>query len=173
MITEILQHLLLTACPFTLFLDFDGVTHPMPFQIPTSLSELASKGICGIGPYFCRKNVLQVNRLIHKLDAQVVISSSWRLDFGWAPFQPIFMGHVIGQTPSLDNRQRYDEVLLYMEHSRITDSAYLILDDNSWQFPDSAPLLCDGQRYRSDSRWGRYHPISLLKTEHTGIIPSA
>jgi len=126
--------------PFTLFLDFDGVTHPMPFQIPTSLSELTSKGICGNGPFFCRNNVLQVNRLIHKLDAQVVISSSWRLDFGWKPFKPLFMGRVIGQTPWLDHCQRYDEVLLYMEQREITDSAYLILDDNGGQFPDSVPL---------------------------------
>jgi hypothetical protein len=126
--------------PFNLFLDFDGVTHPMPFQIPTSINELVSKDINGNGPFFCRKNVVQVNRLIHKLDAQVVISSSWRLDFGWKPFKPLFMGRVIGQTPWLDNCRRHDEVFRYLEQHGITDSAYLILDDNGGQFPDNAPL---------------------------------
>jgi len=133
---------------FTLFLDFNGITHPISLQIPTSLSELTSQGIYGSGPLFRRDNVLQVNRLIHKLDAQVVISSSWRLEFGWKPFKSLFMGRVIGQTPWLDHGLRYDEILLYLGQREIADSAFLILDDNGQQFPDNAPL------YVTDSNTG-------------------
>lgn len=50
----------LPAC--IIFLDFDGVTHPLANKIPSSLAQLDGMGIYRGGPYFRRDNVLQVNR---------------------------------------------------------------------------------------------------------------
>lgn len=132
---------------FLLYLDFDGVTHPLPGRVPSSLEEIRRLRPNGSGPYFCRENVLQVNRLIHKLDARVVITSSWRLDFGWRPFRSLFLGRVIGQTPSIGFHSRYDEVRLHIEQNGWHEAPWLALDDNPRLYPAGAPAhITDGAR---------------------------
>ncbi|MCG7930893.1 MAG: HAD domain-containing protein [Candidatus Thiodiazotropha lotti] len=124
---------------FILFLDFDGVTHPITNSVPSNLDELRRFGLYGDGPYFRKDNVLQVNRLIHKLDASVVITSTWRLDFGWKPFKNLFLGRVIGQTPEIDFSARYKEIQIYLEKNKYQDRSWLALDDNPSLYPVNTP----------------------------------
>ncbi len=131
---------------FLVFLDFDGVTHPVPGFAPSTLDEVWQSGIYSNGTFFRRENVVQVNRLVHKLDAAVVISSSWRLEFGWEPFRPLFISRVIGQTPLLYGTERWNEINAYRDLQRLLDVPFLVLDDNGWLFPPDAPVhICDGK----------------------------
>ncbi len=91
------------------FIDFDGVTHPLPGRVPRTLSDV----MMGID-FFRAQNVDQVNRLLGSLDAVGVITSSWRLDFPWQDFQPFFKGKLIGQTPWIDWGTRIAEINLFL-----------------------------------------------------------
>ncbi|MCG7907181.1 MAG: HAD domain-containing protein [Candidatus Thiodiazotropha taylori] len=130
---------------FLIFLDFDGVTHPLPSYVPSSINELKNTGLYRSGPYFCKDNILQINRLTHKLNANVVITSTWRLDFGWLPFNKLFVGRVIGQTPELGFQSRYQEGLQFISKNNYQNISWLALDDNSSLYPTEAPVyITDG-----------------------------
>ncbi|MCG8086106.1 MAG: HAD domain-containing protein [Candidatus Thiodiazotropha taylori] len=130
---------------FLIILDFDGVTHPLPSYVPSSITELKNTGLYGSGPYFCKDNTIQINRLTHKLNANVVITSTWRLDYGWQPFSKLFLGRVIGQTPELGFHSRYQEVLEFINQNNYQNICWLALDDNSSLYPTDAPVyITDG-----------------------------
>ena len=136
-------------CPeFLIFLDFDGVTHPLPSYVPSSIIELINTGLYESGPFFCKDNIIQINRLTHKLNANVVITSTWRLDFGWQLFNKLFLGRVIGQTPELGFHSRYQEVLEFINQNNYQNISWLALDDNSSLYPNDAPA------YITDSNIG-------------------
>lgn len=125
---------------FILFLDFDGVTHPNSCRSPCFMSEVYEKK----GVYFRQENVDAVNRLARGLNASIVISSSWRLNFGFDIFNEFFYGRIIGQTPWLDFKKRYEEVDLYLEQLGWQDVPWLALDDNL-HYPEHYPAhLTDG-----------------------------
>jgi len=54
---------------YVVFIDFDGVTHPLRDRSPSRLDD----PLMGV-EWFCPDNVSQINRLLH-LDAVGVISS--------------------------------------------------------------------------------------------------
>lgn len=127
----------MTTSPNTLlFLDFDGVTHPVPGQTPQSISELENSGIYGDGQFFKRENVIQVNRLIHELDAKVVITSSWRREFPWNFFNRLFLERVIGQTPSLPIARKYNEVKHFLVEKQLHRTPWIALDDDRAHYPE-------------------------------------
>ena len=133
---------------FLIFLDFDGVTHPMgrAYGSPYNTRCLRREGIRIGECYFLEEHVNQVKRLISALNAQVVISSAWRLDFGWQAFNGLFSGRVIGQTPWIDMRGsgyenlRYREILRYLAENRFAHIRWLAVDDNRTLFPTYAPV---------------------------------
>jgi hypothetical protein len=112
-----------------LFLDFDGVLHPVRSN--------------GLG-FFCRLELLETT-LARYPDVQIIISSSWREAYPGGVLSDM-LGRLgsrfIGLTPVL-GESRYSEILKVMEaHPNIP---YVILDDDPSLFPTDCQelLLCD------------------------------
>lgn len=114
-----------------IYLDFDGVLHPRPSKAgPFEFIHLF-EGILREFPH-----------------VEVVISSSWRIDFDFDTLQGFFAEDVchqiIGVTPDLPGRLRVDEV-----HAHLKESGYggpfIVLDDAAGEFPQNYPplILCE------------------------------
>lgn len=88
-----------------LFLDIDGVlNHPGTYAQGAPWRREAGQVRVPIAP----ECMAQLNRLVARTGAQIVISSSWRLfapwqDLGRALARAGLVGQVIGQTPDLIN----------------------------------------------------------------------
>lgn len=130
---------------FIVFLAFDGVTHPIPGFVPNSLEEFKQYETYDDGPFFCKQNVIAVNYLVHKLKADIIITSTWRLKYDWKLFNKLFMGRIIGTVPSEEYGGRWSEIKAYQEFNQCEDTPYLIVDDDGEQFPSFAnTLITDG-----------------------------
>jgi hypothetical protein len=111
---------------FLIFLDFDGVIKHKPTK--------TLKKAC----------VLRVNKIARFLDANIVISSSWRLLLNWKKLNPQFDNRIIGITPDLEGPSsdntyiRYQEILAFLEEKAWPDILWLALDDESAFFPNHA-----------------------------------
>jgi len=114
------------------FLDFDGVVHDRfdpPYFIPAHLSLIDNvlRDFPGVG---------------------VVISSHWRLNGSLDTLRQALgpIGErVIGQTPKLNYRRRFDEVKKYLTDTGYEDIPWVAIDDQADLFPLDAPLvLTDG-----------------------------
>ncbi len=121
---------------FIVFIDFDGVTHPLPGRVPRSLSDV----MMGID-FFRAQNVDQVNRLLESLDAVGVITSSWRLDFPWQDPHRFFKGRLIGQTTWIDRGTRIAEIELFLSEREWKTVPWVAVDDNARLFSADAPLI--------------------------------
>ena len=56
------------------------------------------------------------------------------------------MGRVIGQTPLIDSRPRYDEVRQFLAHNEWGHLPWLALDDTPSHYPPDAPAhITNGQ----------------------------
>lgn len=119
-----------------LFLDFDGVLHPVP---PTSLN------------LFC--HVHRLDSLLQALpDVRVVISSSWRhthaMDSVIDSFPETLRASIIGVTPKVPHifnpRLRYDEIRAWIKQNNY-EGHWVALDDAQHEFPPALPQLvhCD------------------------------
>jgi len=116
-----------------LFLDFDGVLHPLA------------------GPPFSRLPFFELV-LREFPHVKLVISSSWRTDLPLSTileyFSPDIAARVIGSTPDLGDfitltrYARHDEIQTYLSGTEIIN--WLAIDDARWQFPTSAQdrLIC-------------------------------
>ena len=111
---------------YLVFIDFDGVTHPLP-EICGTLRHLSDPRVGTT--FFHPTNLSQINRLLDALNAHGVISSSWRLDFSWKDFQPFFHGRLIGQTPWLDMTKRITEIESFLEQNGWKHISWVALDD--------------------------------------------
>ena len=94
------------------------------------------------------KNVALLNRAFDSIDAEVVISSNWRLTHPLGFFNSHFNGRVIGKTRDLEYKNigefaRWHEILEYME-GHIGRNFY-VLDDQAYHFPTriSQLVLCN------------------------------
>ncbi|MEN8170511.1 MAG: HAD domain-containing protein [Pseudomonadota bacterium] len=114
------------------FLDFDGVTHPITGSKP-----------------FCEKNI---NALATAMEAvsniEVVITSTWREEHDLnilCHYLGKLGGLVTGITPVIDEpflkHVRYHEVLSYLNNSGKQSQAWLAIDDTHGFYPDTAPVL--------------------------------
>lgn len=109
-----------------LFLDFDGVMHPVR---------------CGVDQYFCRLGLLE-DWLQRQPDVEVVISSSWRavhpLDEIQSYFGAEFQHRIVGATPQLMRGSwdkggevfvREKEIALWRSSNSSPDRPWGALDD--------------------------------------------
>ena len=133
-------NLALQTC--TVFMDFDGVTHPEP---------------CRDDALFCfLPRIEQVLREFPTVD--IVISSSWRLEFTveqlQGHFSPDIASRVVGMTPSnkqpganwlpvsSGGHEREGECEAWMRSNRAWGTPWVALDDRAhWFRPDCKDLL--------------------------------
>jgi len=121
-----------------IFLDFDGVLHPVPADM---------RGL------FCHLPRLEALLRQHP-HVQIVISSSWRETYPWGDvileiFSPDIRPRIVGMTPTLEIRDacdiigsRYREILDYLGGS---GADWLALDDDASLFPPGCTelVLCE------------------------------
>jgi hypothetical protein len=117
------------------FMDIDGVARP---SILPNNYQINSE---------CLK---WINAALNHLDAQVVISSDWRLIYPISYFNNIFNGRVVGATSDLAHdyrgpHVRWHEIGSYRKKNDCASSPYLIFDDRSEYFPVDLDqlILCD------------------------------
>lgn len=88
---------------FIVFLDFDGVLHP----VRSNEHER-----------FRPEAIRAVNRILDELEASVVLSTAWRMDFGIEKFNAWFKNRIIDSTPvhELDFKKehpRFHEIMFF------------------------------------------------------------
>lgn len=113
-----------------LFLDFDGVTHPLvgsPMFMPECMNALAT----AIGPY----------------ELEIVVASSWRETYSREELESKLssLGKKIqGITPMIDDpflkHIRYHEVKQYLNNTNQEDVSWIALDDTGGFYPEEAPV---------------------------------
>ena len=115
---------------FLIFLDFDGVTHPItgtPMFIPECMSALSTA--------------------LKSFDLELVVSSSWRETNSFDKLKEILtpLGKKVqGITPVIDDpfikNVRFHEVLEYLKGSKQEHIGWLSIDDCKGFYPDEAPV---------------------------------
>lgn len=114
-----------------IYLDFDGVLHPIPTKAgPFEFIHLF-EGVLREFPH-----------------VEVVISSSWRIDFDLETLQGFFAEdvslQVVGITPNLALRRRVHEIRAHLKESNYR-GPFIVLDDAAGEFPKNYPplILCE------------------------------
>lgn len=125
-----------------LFLDFDGVMHPVG---------------CTIDRYFCHAHLLE-GWLRQRPGVDVVISSSWRETYTFDVIESFFaedlQQRIVGVTPIIravhddgggEQGEREAEVMQWLSRSREPLRPWVALDDMSWLFRPQCQrlVLCD------------------------------
>jgi hypothetical protein len=120
-----------------LFLDFDGVTHP----------------VSATGQYFREANLAAIHSSIDQLNVDIVITSTWRLDNSLAKIQA-YLGelgkYVVGFTPEVNepflHHIRQVEVELFLKQQREETMPWVAVDDTPAFYRDDAPvIITDGK----------------------------
>ena len=133
-----------------IFLDIDGVLNHeqhykwlMETDEPTPLQE--------VYPYseFNPKSCQLLNEIIKETGAQIVVSSSWRLD-GENRLNSLFkhfgLPRIYDITPVFNNRVRGDEIKQWLsEHPNV--DKYAILDDDTDMLPEQIPFFIKTNPY--------------------------
>ena len=118
---------------FYLFLDFDGVTHP----------------VSASGRYFRPENIKPLEQAILGLNPRIVISSTGRFDKPLCELKEllgdIISSSVVGVTPEFDDpfvhHPRHLEVEMYLEQNGITNVPWVAIDDTAAFYREDASLL--------------------------------
>jgi len=113
-----------------LFLDFDGVTHPV------------------VGtPLFRAECMAALQVALKEVDFDIVVTSTWRETKSLAELKEILkpLGKTVqGVTPVIDepflHHVRHHEVLLYLTQSDQVSSPWIAIDDTPGFYPDDAPV---------------------------------
>jgi hypothetical protein len=127
-----------------LFVDFDGVLHPV--RSPTS-------------KHF--ENLPRLEEVLRRhADVRIVLSTSWQDVYPMRALKAMFSediaARIIGGTHSADpERQaesRYDAIQLYLLRGGRPGAPWLALDDSEYQFPENCPQLvaCDPRQGFND-----------------------
>jgi len=119
-----------------IFLDIDGVCHPLPSH----------------GRHFRNENMAALERAILGLPVQIVITSTWRESKTLDEIKS-YLGdlgqYVLDVTPVINNLIdtgiRHDEVELYWEKLGVDYVPWIAVDDMADYYRDDSPLiLTDG-----------------------------
>ena len=108
-----------------LFLDFDGVLHPLG----ASKNDLFSR--CSYLENFCSN-----------FSFEIVITSNWRITNTIDEMilrLPLNMrGKVTGTTKVIQAKKhkRFQEIKNYLEENKLHDVSWIALDDSYWEFPN-------------------------------------
>jgi hypothetical protein len=116
----------------TLFLDFDGVLHPVS---------------AGVGAYFA--HVERLAEVLTTAECEIVVSSSWRFHFDLESIldkmPDAIARRIVGVTgdPCVNAYARYSEILEYLKLNPSAD--WRALDDSVFEFPEKCPelILCN------------------------------
>lgn len=123
---------------FYVFLDFDGVVHPASAN----------------GHYFRAENIEALEAALDSYDAQIVISSTWRLDKPLNELRTLLgpkLGEkVVGITPEIDDpflhNPRQAEAELYLGQDDVEKWPWLAIDDTpAFYREDASVVLTDSQ----------------------------
>lgn len=114
---------------FLVFLDFDGVLHPLH----SAEHEL-----------FKPEAIESVNRILDELEASVVLSTAWRMDYGIEKFNAWFKHRIIDSTPvhELNLQQknpRFHEILAFIKSHEWLNVPWIAIDDKRAHFPIDSP----------------------------------
>ena len=116
-----------------LFLDFDGVLHPMSGH-----------------QHFKNECIAILSELLDEYPyIQVAITSSWRedksLDELCDLLGPVIGRRVIGTTPIINEPflkyVRYNEVMDYLKFSNLENTPWVALNDELGNYPPTAPVI--------------------------------
>ncbi len=123
---------------FIVFLDFDGVLHP------TRASEHEK---------FRPEAIHAVNRILDELEANIVLSTAWRMDFGIEKFNKWFKDRIIDSTPvhELDLQKkhpRFHEIIDFLKSREWSHVPWIAIDDKRTHFPGNSPA------YITDAKTG-------------------
>lgn len=115
---------------FLLFVDFDGVTHPVGVDRDNMFNE----------------NCLRfINQAAGVLEASLVITSTHRLIQEPSEFSKYFQSSVIGITPSLSGPlrgQRQREIEAFISSNGYSNSHWIAIDDQPTLFNNTKQLIC-------------------------------
>ena len=122
--------------PILLFLDFDGVLHPLFSSIDKHFTNLK----------LFEESIRQYNNI------NIVISSSWRhhhtMDEMLAFFAVDIQRRIIDSTRHVEisrSTNRYEEIIDYLKHTNQTQCFWIAIDDSRNEFPKDLPnlVLCN------------------------------
>lgn len=103
---------------FIVFLDFDGVLHP----VQASDHEK-----------FRPEAIHAVNRILDELEADIVLSTAWGMDFGIEKFNAWFKNRIIDSTPVHElNLQK--EIMDFLESREWSHVPWMAIDDKRTHF---------------------------------------
>lgn len=133
---------------FLIFLDFDGVLHP------TTSSEHEK---------FRPDAIQSVNRILDELEASIVLSTAWRMDYSIDKFNAWFKNRIIDSTPIHDldlkkENPRFHEVMDFLKARGWLHIPWIALDDKRLHYPEGSPA------YITD------HKIGLTQKDADTII---
>lgn len=116
---------------FLIFLDFDGVLHPLKANEHERFRPEA---------------IYSVNRILDALDAKIVLSTAWRMDSGIERFNAWFKHRIIGSTPihELDltaQHSRFKEVMNFLSDENWLHVPWIAIDDKRTHYPESSPAF--------------------------------
>lgn len=128
----------MTPPVYLIFLDFDGVLHPVDAQHDSER--------------FRPEKIALVNKVADYVDARIVLSTAWRMEGDLEKYNRWFKNRIIGATPidPLDMNQkhpRYQEVLRYLRENRCHQVPWVAIDDKASHFPPHSPaFITDGKK---------------------------
>lgn len=123
---------------YLIFLDFDGVLHPVDAAHDSQR--------------FRPESITLVNRIADYVDARIVLSTAWRMEGDLEKYNRWFKNRVIGATPinPLDmgeKHPRYQEVLRYLRENQFQQVPWVAIDDKASHFPPHSPaFITNGQK---------------------------
>lgn len=114
---------------FIVFLDFDGVLHPLRANEHEKFRPEA---------------IQSVNRILDELEANIVLSTAWRMDFGIEKFNAWFKKRIMDSTPvhELDLKMenpRFHEVMDYLKVHEWLHIPWIAIDDKRLHYPVNSP----------------------------------
>lgn len=131
---------------YLIFLDFDGVLHPVDASHDSQR--------------FRPESIALVNRIADYVDARIVLSTAWRMDGDVEKYNRWFKGRVIGATPINplnigEKHPRYQEILRYLKENKFEQVPWVAIDDKASHFPSHCPaFITDGQKCLTEGNAG-------------------
>lgn len=122
-----------------IFLDFDGVMDTSFLKISLTKERQALSDRYGL--LFDKKCVRNLKKIIDATNADIVVTSSWKLDMNLEKLQEMWKyrklpGKIIDVTPNLIG-SRSDEISSWLEAHKDIDIQYVIIDDMSADYFDT------------------------------------
>jgi HAD domain in Swiss Army Knife RNA repair proteins len=136
-----------------IFLDFDGVLHPI---------------LCQPEKFFCRKHLFE-NVIREFKKVEIIISSSWRHQYEFEELVNFFaldiQKLIVGCTRSVEiskAKNRYEEIIDFLTCYERFQEPWLAIDDSRDEFPIFCPNLLHCNRHKGFDEEASLELIQLL-----------